>query len=72
MDYEKAWKDLKMRIDISRWESLRCAESEDNKDNVRRYAKGGEIMAETILEYMSDVEKEMTTAGQDDGQSAQD
>lgn len=72
MDYEKAWKDLKRYIEILSGVSLHFAESEDINDNERLRAEGGEIMGRKILNFMGDLEKNMTTVGQDDGQKVQD
>lgn len=72
MDYEKTWKDLKRYIEILSGVSLRFAESEDVNDNERLRAEGGEIMGRKILKFMGKFEKEMTTAGKDDGQKVQD
>ncbi|WP_066924711.1 hypothetical protein [Murdochiella massiliensis] len=72
MDYEKAWKNLKTYTGILSWASFRFAESEDMNDAEHLQAEGGELMGKAILNFMSELEKEMTTAGQDDGQSAQD
>ena len=60
MDYEKAWKDLKRCIEISRWSSLCFAEPESSNDDMSLQVKGGRIMAKVILEYMSKVEEEET------------
>lgn len=72
MDYEKAWEDLKMYIEILSEMSLRSAESEDMNVDERLRVEGGGIMGRGILDLMDYVEKEMTTVGEDDGQSAQD
>lgn len=87
-NYEKAWENLKRRLMCVALYSRHFAESKKyNADDCLR-ARGGEAMARAILEFMEDVEsskatsqstilisrfiKEMTTAGQGDGQSAQD
>lgn len=72
MDYEKVWKDLKMYIEILFWASRRFAESENINVDERLRAEGGELMGRKILNFMGMLEKEMTTALDDDGQSAQD
>lgn len=72
MDYEKAWKRLKNLTGIIVGISLHFAESEDQYADERLRAEGGEFVGRRILRFMDDAEKEMTTAGQDDGQSAQD
>lgn len=72
MDYEMAWKDLKMYIEILSGMSLRSAESEDMNVDERLRVEGGGIMGRGILDLMDYVEKEMTTVRDDDGQSAQD
>ena len=78
MNYEKAWKVLKSQIGILAGLSLHFAESEDKGDDERLKAKGGKFVASQILkrmdmmEKMDNIGKEMTTAGEDDGQSAQD
>lgn len=72
MNYEKAWKDLKMYIEILSGMSLRFAESEDMNVDERLRVEGRGIMGRGILDLMDYIEKEMTTVGQDDGQSAQD
>lgn len=72
MNYEKAWKDLKNFIGILAGASTHFAESEDKGDDERLRAEGGEMMAVVILKCVDDLEKEMTTVGEDDGQSAQD
>lgn len=72
MDYEKAWKDLKRYIEILSGLSLRFAESEDINNDERLRAEGGKLMGRNILNFMGDLEKNMTTVGQDDDQSAQD
>ena len=88
MNYKKAWGNLKCRLRCVALCSRHFAESKKyNADDCLR-ARGGEAMARSILEFMEDVEsskdtsqstilisrfiKEMTTAGQDDGQKAQD
>lgn len=71
-NYEKAWGNLKRRLMRVALYSRHFAESKKhNADDCLR-ARGGEAVAGAILEFMEDVEKEMTTVGQDDGQSAQD
>lgn len=72
MNYEMAWKDLKMYIGILSEMSLRSAESEDMNVDERLRVEGGGIMGRGILDLMDYVEKEMTTVRDDDGQSAQD
>lgn len=72
MNYEKAWKDLKMYIEILFWASRRFAESENINVDERLRAEGGELMGRKILNFMGMLEKEMTTAGEDDGQKVQD
>lgn len=72
MDYEKAWKNLKVYTGILSWASLRFAESEDMSNDERLQAEGGKDMGRTILNFMDELEKEMTTVRDDDGQSAQD
>lgn len=72
MDYEKVWKDLKRYIEILSGASLHFAESENINVDERLRAEGGELMGRKILNFMGMLEKEMTTALYDDGQSAQD
>ena len=50
----------------------RLVEFEDISDDLSLQAQGAEAMGRKILDIMDKLEKEMTTAGQDDGQSAQD
>lgn len=72
MNYEKAWKVLKSQIGILAGLSLHFVESEDKGDDERLKAKGGKFVASQILKQMDRLENAMTTAGEDDGQSAQD
>ena len=72
MDYEKAWEDLKMYIEILSEMSLRSAESEDMNFDERLRVEGGGIMGRGILDLMDYVEEKMTTVGEDDDQQAQD
>ncbi|MBY0584764.1 hypothetical protein K5I04_04800 [Murdochiella sp. Marseille-P8839] len=72
MNYEKAWEDLKMYIEILSEMSLRSAESEDMNVDERLRAEGAEIVTRAILDFMDDAEKEMTTVLDDDGQKVQD
>lgn len=72
MNYEKAWKDLKSLNEMAVEASRRFAESEGVKDDERLKAQGGEAIVRSILCFMYFAEKEMTTVGEDDGQSAQD
>ena len=72
MDYEKAWKYLKMRINILSMASLILVESEDINNDIRLRAEGGEIILRIIRQLMREIEEEMTTAGQGDDQQAQD
>lgn len=72
MDYEKAWKNLKVYTGILSWASLRFAESEDMSNDERLQAEGAEIVTRAILDFMDDAEKEMTTVLDDDGQKVQD
>ncbi len=87
-NYEKAWGNLKRRLICVALYSCHFAESKKHNADACLRARGGEAMARAILEFMEDVEsskatsqstilisrfiKVMTTAGQDDGQSAQD
>ena len=85
---EKAWGNPTRRlVCVALW-SRHFAESKKYNADDRLRARGGEAMARAILEFMEDVEsskatsqgpilisrfiKEMTTAGQDDGQMTQD
>lgn len=72
MDYEKAWKYLKMRINILSMTSLILVGSEDINNDIRLRAEGGEIILRIIRQLMREIEEEMTTVRDDDGQSAQD
>lgn len=72
MGYEKAWKGLKGRIEILSGVPFLLVEFEDINDDLSLLAQGAEAMGRKILDIMDKLEKEMTTAGQDDGQSAQD
>ena len=72
MDYEKAWKYLKMRINILSMASLILVGSEDINNDIRLRAEGGEIILRIIRQLMREIEEEMTTAGQGDDQQAQD
>lgn len=72
MDYEKAWKYLKMRINILSMASLILVGSEDINNDIRLRAEGGEIILRIIRQLMREIEEEMTTVRDDDGQSAQD
>lgn len=72
MDYEKAWKYLKMRINILSMASLILVGSEDIINDIRLRAEGGEIILRIIRQLMREIEEEMTTVRDDDGQSAQD
>ena len=71
-NYEKAWGNLKRRLICVALYSCHFAESKKHNADACLRARGGEAMAVAILEFMEDVEKEMTTVGRDDGQSAQD
>lgn len=72
MNYEKAWEHLKSLIGILSGASVHFAESEDQSDDERLRAEGGEIIGRKILDFMDYVEKEMTTVLDDDGQNVQD
>ncbi|WP_435029615.1 hypothetical protein [Levyella massiliensis] len=71
-NYEKAWGNLKRRLMCAVLYSRHFAESKKYNADDCLLARGGEAVAGAILESMEDAEKEMTTVGQDDGQSAQD
>lgn len=72
MDYEKAWGDLKFYLKYAAIFAHLFAESEDKRDDDRLKGEGGKIMAIEIVNYMDEIEKEMTTVGEDDGQKVQD
>lgn len=61
MNYEMAWKFLEYKIYAM---AIDCVASTDGTHAIETYIK--------LLELMESIEKEMTTAGQGDGQSAQD
>lgn len=72
MDYEKAWKKLKDFTSKLAGTSLRFAEQE-TKDEIETYfVIGGALFSDQIFLKMERIEKEMTIAGQDDDQQAQD
>lgn len=72
MNYEKAWDELKWHLTQAMLHSHHFAESEKRDADERLKAQGGDIIARVTLCYMSKIEKEMTTAGEDDGQKVQD
>lgn len=72
MDYKEAWGRLKSILEMLKQQSVYIADDNPESFAERDRANGGKIMAKTALRCMDEIEKEMTTVGQDDGQSAQD
>lgn len=72
VNYETAWKRLKSIVMEFKESSIKISEIDSVIPLIRHRAYGGKLLAEQILHRMEMIEKEMTTAGQDDDQQAQD
>lgn len=72
MNYEKLWSLLWNVILAECVSNLITSMQKANDNEVRQHAVGAKDAQTAILDQMKTIEKEMTTAGQDDGQKVQD
>lgn len=72
MDYEEAWKRLKEKMFDRALNYINFINSLIADDASKRRVKINLSTVNVILAEMRLIEKEMTTAGQDDGQMTQD
>lgn len=72
MNYEKLWHLLWDFLSANSAHNLILSMLNVNNNEARLHLAGAQSMTIRIREQMKTMEKEMTTAGQDDGQKAQD
>lgn len=71
-NYEEAWEKLKDIVRNVKGMCSRYEEVAQKRFPDREEMGSAEIASGIILDYMDEIEKEMTTAGQGDDQQAQD
>ena len=71
-DYEMAWKRLKEKLLDRSLSYVYFIQSPINDAASKRRVRINLSTVDMVLDEMKLIEKEMTTAGEDDGQSAQD